>query len=122
MREGGTAIEPLGEQGRINLVGTLKDLLGPLLSDFRPVLYAYLLVVVPSTVVLLYSSINPSLEVTLSESRLTPWGIVTSIFVHASVAHFADNVLSLILFIILEPKASTRNILCVERLLLRYLG
>jgi membrane associated rhomboid family serine protease len=101
MRKGGTAIEPLGGQGRINLVGTLKDLLRPLLSDFRPLLYTYLLVVVPSTVVLLYSSINPSLEVTLSESRLTPWGIVTSIFVHASIAHFADNVLSLILFIIL---------------------
>src|SRR5713101_7261375 len=76
----------------------------PITTEFRPVLYAFALVTVPSSVLLVPTTLDPSLFVALSDSRSTPWGVITSIFVHSGIFHLAGNAAVLLAIIILFVK------------------
>jgi len=72
--------------------GVRLENLKKMLQDFSYVIYANLIILISSSVLVLLSALFPSLVVVLSDSRRTPWGLVTSIFVHGDFyRHFVPN-------------------------------
>jgi len=87
------------------MIKGIKNYLSPLVEKpFGPALYAFLTILIPSGVLLVLTSLEPSLYDILSASRNTPWGIFTSIFVHSGVAHFGGNIVVLLAFLFLFVK------------------
>ncbi len=69
--------------------------------DFRRILSACILVLVFSIALYVSFSIYPPTNSILAVSRTTPWGIVTSIFVHSSPIHLAYNMAGLFAYTLL---------------------
>jgi membrane associated rhomboid family serine protease len=82
-------------------IHNLNAFLVMLVTQFRLAFLAFLLVSIPSTIILFASILDPPLQNQLSDSRATWWGVVTSIFVHYDAFHFANNVIALFAFIFL---------------------
>jgi membrane associated rhomboid family serine protease len=72
--------------------------------SFRPAFDAFLVVLIPSAVLLVLTSVDQSLYDLLSASRNTPWGIFTSIFVHSGLVHFGGNMAVFFAFLLLFLK------------------
>jgi len=69
--------------------------------DFRRVLSACVFVSVFSIALYTSFSIYPPTNSLLAVSRTTPWGVVTSIFVHSSAVHLAYNMVGLFVYALL---------------------
>jgi membrane associated rhomboid family serine protease len=82
-------------------IHNLDTFLVMLLTQFRLAFLAFLLVSIPSMILLFATSWDPQLQNQLSDSRATWWGAVTSIFVHYDTFHLASNVIALFAFILL---------------------
>jgi membrane associated rhomboid family serine protease len=67
--------------------------------SFRPAFTAFLVVLIPSAMLLVLTSLAPPLYDALPASRNTPWGVFTSIFVHSGFVHFAGNMVVLFAFL-----------------------
>ncbi len=81
------------------LLANIKNLVDAVNSDYKPTVYAFSIVVITSTVVFFVGLLLPALNRFLSASRSTPWGVVTSLFVHANSLHLASNVFALVVFV-----------------------
>lgn len=68
---------------------------GQTLAGSTMVIILYLVFIALSTLSFVSELSNPSLLATLSLTRGTPWGVVTSIFAHVSLSHLANNMASL---------------------------
>jgi membrane associated rhomboid family serine protease len=75
--------------------------IGKGILNFKRVFLVYLLILIISVIIFSLSQSYPNIEKILSASRLTPWGIITSIFVHSSFSHLVLNMGSLFAFIFL---------------------
>lgn len=69
--------------------------------DFRRILSACTLILVSCTALYVSFSIYPLINSILAASRTTPWGVVTSIFVHSSPTHLVSNMVELFVFTLL---------------------
>jgi len=69
--------------------------------DFRRILSACIFLLVSSIALYISFSIYPPTNSILELSRATPWGIVTSIFVHSSPIHLAYNMVGLFAYTLL---------------------
>lgn len=58
-----------------------------LIKDFKYVVFTFLTIAVSGLIITLLETPYPFITSLLYESRSTPWGIITSIFVHASLFH-----------------------------------
>jgi membrane associated rhomboid family serine protease len=70
-------------------------------SEFRLIFVVFILLLAACGTVLIGSLINPGLNDALEASRGTPWGIVTSLFAHATIEDFIGNMLALFIFFII---------------------
>jgi membrane associated rhomboid family serine protease len=71
------------------------------ISEFKRIFSVCFFVLFTSVIVFGISQYYSIIDVILSASRATPWGIFTSIFVHSSTSHLALNMASLFLFMFL---------------------
>lgn len=62
---------------------------------FRSVFLTYAMIAVLSSVFFLTSFVNPAFGVVLSASSHTPWGIITSIFIHGGIEPLLNNLIGL---------------------------
>ena len=69
--------------------------------DFKLLFLTFIMILVISTAIYVTSSICPVLNDILKASRVTPWGVVTSLFVHQGPEHLAFNMIGLLAFIVL---------------------
>jgi membrane associated rhomboid family serine protease len=69
--------------------------------NFRRIFVTYISVLLISGIIYAVIQVYPNMASILSVSRLTPWGIVTSIFVHSSLSHLLLNMGNLFLFVLL---------------------
>jgi membrane associated rhomboid family serine protease len=69
--------------------------------EFKRTFLVYFAVLLTCVIVFGISQVYPNIENTLSASRATPWGIITSIFVHTNFWHLALNMGSLFAFMFL---------------------
>lgn len=84
--------------------GFLKKLgltIGKGILEFKRVFMIYSLILLTCLVIFLVSEIYPRVEAMLSDSRSTPWGIVTSIFTHSSLTNLLLNMVGLFFFMFL---------------------
>lgn len=66
------------------------------LLDFQPIFLTFILILAVSAVICVASFESPSLNYVLAASLKTPWGIVTSLFVHGGgIEHLTSNMLAL---------------------------
>jgi membrane associated rhomboid family serine protease len=70
------------------------DVIGFLVEN-KPALIAAIFVTVVSIIVFFATLINPNLYPLLSLSINTPWGVITSIFLHADLWHLVSNLVFL---------------------------
>jgi membrane associated rhomboid family serine protease len=90
----------------------VRDHLTALHAAFSHAFNAFLVVLVPSSLLFVLTSIYPQLYELLSASRSTPWGVVTSIFVHYNLLHIVGNMGLLFAFLLLfaEPQQDLPSI------------
>jgi len=69
--------------------------------DFRRILSVCALILVSSIALYIGFSVYPPTNSILAASRTTPWGIITSIFVHSSPIHLAYNMVGLFAYTLL---------------------
>ena len=69
------------------------------ISGFKVIIFSYSLVLALSGIIYLAENFSHELVRLLSSSPETPWGIVTSLFVHAGQQHLIDNVKGLSIFL-----------------------
>lgn len=79
-------------------VTALRRMWREALSNHRPLLYAFLVVLIPSSITLPLGLSNLG---QLRASLSTPWGVVTAIFVHGDFGHYLGNVAWLALLVLL---------------------
>jgi membrane associated rhomboid family serine protease len=72
-----------------------------IVCDFREVFFACALIIVSSIAIYMSFSVYPKINSILAASRATPWGVITSIFVHSSLTHLASNMIWLFLYTLL---------------------
>ena len=85
----------------LNLLQPIRSFLNSFASEFRPALIGFLIVLILSVLLLAVTTENQSIYNLLSDSRQTPWGVVTSIFVHSGSVHLASNVTALFTYVVL---------------------
>jgi membrane associated rhomboid family serine protease len=83
--------------------------------EFKRVFFVYSLVLLTSVIIFGVSQVYPNIENTLSASRSTPWGIITSIFAHINISHLALNMGGLFLFMFLFAFCNSTFILKSKR-------
>lgn len=74
---------------------------------YRKIFSAYIFVLFISGCIYVISLIYPDIANILAVSRSTPWGVVTSIFTHSNLLHFAYNMGSLFIFILMFAFANS---------------
>jgi len=67
--------------------------------SFRIVAFAYLSIFALSMLGLFFEYVLPGLNSVLAASLETPWGVVTSLFMHAGPVHLATNMIGLALYL-----------------------
>jgi membrane associated rhomboid family serine protease len=72
-----------------------------MLHDFRPIFLTFLILLALSLTTYIIYFAYPALNEVLAASSRTPWGVVTSIFVHGGFEHLWDNLLFLFLYMLL---------------------
>ena len=86
---------------------------------FKRVFLSYILVLLISGSVYVVSTVCAGVNDILAASRSTPWGIVSSIFAHSSLAHFGLNMAGLFIFVLMftfsNSTYSSQNKKKVER-------
>jgi membrane associated rhomboid family serine protease len=82
-------------------LGTIIRVFERIVCDFRRVFFACALVIVSSIAIFVSFSVYPKINSFLAASRATPWGVVTSIFVHSSLTHLAYNMIGLFTYTLL---------------------
>jgi len=67
------------------------------------IIFMFYIVVLTVNIMIFVAGVytTPSLQEILSASYKTPWGIVTSLFVHSDVPHLLNNMLAFFLFLML---------------------
>jgi membrane associated rhomboid family serine protease len=68
------------------------------ICNFKKLFLLFFLVFLISAITLLLTQFLPTLTLVLADSRTTPWGIVTAIFIHSSFEHFTSNIVFLFIF------------------------
>jgi len=91
----------------------MKSTLLAIIHDFKSIFIAYGIIFVICGLLFVISSFYPDVIPVLSTSRSTLWGIITSIFVHSSLSHFANNMITLFFFMFLF--AISNYTLLIER-------
>ncbi len=71
-----------------------------ILSDFRALFSFYLVILGLCVVVFALGQTQPWIDGLFVASRSTPWGIVTSLFIHSDIGHLAMNLLGLLCFLL----------------------
>jgi membrane associated rhomboid family serine protease len=82
-------------------LGTSIRIFSRIVCDFRRVFFAYALIIVSSITIYVSFSVYPKINSILAASRATPWGVITSIFVHSSLTHLASNMIGLFTYTLL---------------------
>jgi len=72
-----------------------------ILRNFRAVFWVYLLVLIISMIAYASTARSSSLNDILLASSQTPWGVITSIFIHLESQHLIANMVALLVFLIL---------------------
>lgn len=72
-----------------------------ILRSFKAGFLAYLLVLTLSIMAYASIAIFPSLSDTLLASSQTPWGVITSIFIHLESQHLIANMVAFLVFLVL---------------------
>src|SRR6266436_1210518 len=83
-------------------------------TDFASAFQAFSLVLIASSLLFVLTSFDPSLYDLLSASRKTPWGVVTSIFVHYNLLHITGNIVLLFAFLLLFTELH-KNVLSSQK-------
>ena len=68
------------------------------MSDFRIIFVVFVLMLLACSSLFVCSLVYPGLNDVLAASGRTPWGIVTSLFVHDGIEHLSFNMISLFVF------------------------
>ncbi|RLI44490.1 hypothetical protein DRO69_07285 [Candidatus Bathyarchaeota archaeon] len=72
-----------------------------IIHDFKAAFLVYLLVLIPSVIAYASTDIFPSLSDALLASSQTPWGVITSIFIHVESQHLIVNMVAFLAFLVL---------------------
>ncbi len=92
----------------------VMDFLVRAYTDFASAFQAFSLVLIASSLLFVLTSFDPSLYDLLSASRKTPWGVVTSIFVHYNLLHITGNIVLLFAFLLLFTELH-KNVLSSQK-------
>jgi membrane associated rhomboid family serine protease len=88
------------KENNSKLRGSIKAF-SRIVYDFRRVFSACALILAFSIALNIIFLVYPQINSILAVSRATPWGIVTSIFVHSSLIHLASNMVGLFVYTLL---------------------
>jgi membrane associated rhomboid family serine protease len=72
-----------------------------IVCDFGRVFLACALIMISSIAIFVSFSLYPKINSFLAASRATPWGVITSIFVHSSLTDLAFNMIGLFVYTLL---------------------
>lgn len=92
----------------------LRKDLKSLVADFSYVCYTDLAIIIPSLVIIFLSTSFPWLKSVLADTRATPWGIVTSIYVHKDfgthLLPIAENLIMISFLFVMTNFAVTKDV------------
>lgn len=108
------------KQRKIAELKTASSIIGKGVLDFKRVFLTYAFILLINGIIYLLLQVYPNLENSLAASKLTPWGIITSIFTHSNLSHFASNMVGLFLFMFLFAFCNSTFHLNIKRRIERF--
>ncbi len=92
----------------VRLAAYVRNFLKLISTDYWPATFAFSIIVLGSVIMFLLELLLPILSQLLAASRSTPWGVVTSIFIHASFLHLGENIIALSVYFFLFTTTNFR--------------
>jgi membrane associated rhomboid family serine protease len=80
--------------------GDVTSRLIGIIYNFRVLFSFYLVILSLCVVVFVLGQTHPWIDSLLVASRSTPWGVVTSLFIHSDISHLAMNLVGLLSFLL----------------------